>query len=58
MLVPLLMNLGIIVAPVNATAIGSLPTIKVRVMQPLWVSETPEDTIMVSPNPTPVGSFQ
>lgn len=44
----------------NATAYGSfpLPAVTVTVMRPLWVTETPTDTIMVTPNPTPVGSFQ
>jgi hypothetical protein len=59
MLVPLLLDLsGVVSAPVNATASAALPVIMVFPMRPLWVSENPTDTIVVTPNPTPVGSFQ
>jgi hypothetical protein len=59
MLVPLLLNLAsVVVTPVNATATAGLATVTVYVMRPLWVSENPTDTIVVTPNPTPVGSFQ
>lgn len=59
MLIPLLMNLNEAGAPPQAaTAYASLPTITFTVMRPLWVSETPADTIVVTPIAVPVGSFQ
>jgi hypothetical protein len=59
MLVPLLLDLGG-APPVtfNASISAALPVITVLPMRPLWVSENPQDIIMVTPNPTPVGSYQ
>lgn len=59
MLIPLLMNLNEVGAPPQpATAVGPIGTITFTVMRPLWVSETPADTIVVTPIAVPVGSFQ
>lgn len=59
MLVPLLLDLGG-APPVSFPGLASatLPVITLVPMRPLWVSENPQDTIMVIPNTTPVGSFQ
>lgn len=59
MLVPLLLDLASAPAvPVSVTAYATLPTINFYVMRPLWVSETPTDTIVVTPIAAPSGSFQ
>lgn len=59
MLIPLLMDLGQISAPVNATATGlPLPVIRLTPPGPLWVNENAADTMVVNPNPIPVGSYQ
>jgi hypothetical protein len=61
MLLPLWLNLDSTAAPappLDAIFSVSLPTIYISPMRPLWVSENAEDTIVVTPNPSPVGSFQ
>lgn len=58
MLVPLLLDLGVVIVPVNVSITAALPTITLTPMKPLWVYENPQDTIVVTPNAPPVGSFQ
>lgn len=60
MLIPLLLDLqGAPVTPVPAVATGmALPVIYVRPPGPLWVNENAADTMIVNPNPIPVGSYQ
>ena len=53
-----LMSGGAAVSPISATVTASFPPLYLAVMRPLWVTETPTDTIVVTPNTTPVGSFQ
>lgn len=59
LLVPLLLNLNEAgLPPQPATASGPIGTITLTVMRPLWVSETPADTIVITPIAVPVGSYQ
>lgn len=60
MLIPLLLDLtGETISPVSAVATGlPLPIIYLRPPGPLWVSENAADTMVVNPNPIPVGSYQ
>jgi hypothetical protein len=61
MLLPLLQNnllSSAPVVPVDAQITVPLPSVKIRVMRPLWVNENPEDVLVANANPPISGSYQ